>query len=66
MCSFEPCSLSPTAVRITEHMATDVMTGGRPQPPAAYRWTVLVFVSIAMFGNYYPYDAVAPVADILS
>jgi MFS family permease len=27
---------------------------------------MLVFVSLAMFGNYYPYDAVAPVADILS
>lgn len=39
---------------------------GRPQPPPIYRWTVLVFVSLAMFGNYYPYDAVAPVADILS
>lgn len=36
------------------------------QPPASYRWTVLLFVSLAMFGNYYPYDAVAPVADLLS
>lgn len=27
---------------------------------------MLVFVSLAMFGNYYPYDAVAPVADLLS
>jgi len=38
----------------------------RPEPPPVYRWTVLVFVSLAMFGNYYPYDAVAPVADILA
>lgn len=43
-----------------------VTRNGRPQPPPIYRWTVLVFVSLAMFGNYYPYDAVAPVADILS
>jgi MFS family permease len=29
------------------------------------RWTVLVLVSVAMFGNYYAYDAVAPLADHL-
>ena len=39
---------------------------GRSEPPRSYRWTVLVVVSLAMFGNYYPYDAVAPVADLLS
>jgi MFS family permease len=33
--------------------------------PAVWRWTVLVTISIAMFGNYYAYDAVAPVADLL-
>ena len=38
----------------------------RPEPPAAFRWAVLVVLSVAMFGNYYPYDAVAPVADLLS
>jgi len=37
-----------------------------PEPPPMYRWAVLVFLSLAMFGNYYPYDAVAPVADLLS
>ena len=41
-------------------------TQPRPEPPPAYRWIVLVFVSLAMFGNYYPYDAVAPVADLLA
>ena len=34
-------------------------------PPAAIRWGVLFFVSLAMFGNYYVYDSVAPIADIL-
>lgn len=38
----------------------------RPEPPPYFRWTVLVLLSVAMFGNYYPYDAVAPVADLLS
>jgi MFS family permease len=37
----------------------------RFEPPPYIRWTVLVFLSLAMFGNYYPYDAVAPVADLL-
>lgn len=34
-------------------------------PPASVRWTVLVLVSVAMFGNYYAYDAIAPLADHL-
>jgi MFS family permease len=34
-------------------------------PPASIRWLVLVFTSLAMFGNYYVYDSVAPLADIL-
>jgi MFS family permease len=38
----------------------------RPEPPASFRWAILVLLSVAMFGNYYPYDAVAPVADLLA
>ena len=30
----------------------------RPQPPVPYRWAVLVFVSLAMAGNYYIYDSI--------
>ena len=37
----------------------------RPQPSKSYRWLVLIFVSLAMFGNYYFYDALSPVADLL-
>jgi MFS family permease len=41
-------------------------TPTRLQPaPASVRWLVLVFASLAMFGNYYVYDSVAPLADIL-
>ena len=36
-----------------------------PAPPAALRWGVLVLISVAMFGNYYAYDAVGPLADSL-
>jgi len=38
----------------------------RPQPSKTYRWVVLVFVSLAMFGNYYVYDCIAPIADLLA
>ncbi len=34
-------------------------------PPALWRWSVLVAISVAMFGNYYVYDSIAPVADSL-
>ena len=36
-----------------------------PRPPAMFRWAVLFFVSLAMFGNYYVYDSIAPLADVL-
>jgi predicted MFS family arabinose efflux permease len=35
------------------------------QPSAFYRWTVLFFISMAMFGNYYVYDSISPLADLL-
>jgi MFS family permease len=30
----------------------------RPQPPASFRWAVLIFISVAMAGNYYIYDSI--------
>ncbi|HZL85243.1 MAG TPA: MFS transporter, partial [Candidatus Krumholzibacteria bacterium] len=36
-----------------------------PPPPQGIRWSVLVLVSLAMFGNYYVYDSIAPLADHL-
>jgi MFS family permease len=38
----------------------------RPEPSRLYRWVVLIFISLAMFGNYYVYDCIAPIADLLS
>ncbi len=37
----------------------------RPTPSALYRWTVLIFISLTMFGSYYAYDALSPLADVL-
>jgi MFS family permease len=39
--------------------------GVKGEPPRSYRWTVLVLISLAMFGNYYIYDSVSPLADVL-
>jgi MFS family permease len=38
----------------------------RRPPTGLYRWAVLIFVSLAMFGNYYVYDCIAPIADLLT
>ena len=38
----------------------------RPEPTRPFRWLVLIFVSLTMFGNYYVYDCIAPIADLLA
>jgi MFS family permease len=37
----------------------------RPEPSRGYRWLVLAFVSLGMFGNYYVFDAMNPVGPLL-
>src|SRR5258708_37682651 len=37
----------------------------RTEPSRLSRCLVLVFVSLAMFGSYYVYDALSPLADVL-
>ena len=44
---------------------SQVAAGQKPQPPRGLRWLVLVFISLTMFGNYYVYDAIGPLADVL-
>lgn len=36
-----------------------------PPPTPFYRWMILLFVSLAMFGNYYIYDSLWPIVDLL-
>jgi len=36
-----------------------------PRPTPVQRWTALLFVSLAMFGNYYVYDSLGPVVDLM-
>lgn len=38
----------------------------KAEPSKLYRWIILVFVSLAMFGNYYIYDSISPLADLLA
>ncbi len=47
-------------------METNPSTPPASGPSRLYRWLVLVFISLAMFGNYYIYDAISPIADLLS
>ena len=37
----------------------------RPEPSRFYRWAILIVVSLAVFGSYYVYDALSPLADVL-
>ncbi len=46
-------------------MSSKGATENLPPPPVWYRWSVLVVASVAMAGNYYVYDAIAPLADLL-
>jgi len=36
----------------------------RPRPSVLYRWTVLIFISVAMGGDYYIYDSINPLERI--
>ena len=45
-------------------MADAVPNSGLPRPSVAYRWLVLFFLSMAMFGNYYIFDSINPLVDI--
>ncbi len=47
---------------MTENFGTSVL---RKEPSAFYRWMVLFFLSVAMFGNYYVFDSISLVADQL-
>jgi MFS family permease len=48
---------------VTTHIAPTTIA--RRPPPATWRWAVLAAISVAMFGNYYAYDSIGPVADSL-
>ena len=45
--------------------ATPPVFDERPAPSKLYRWLVLIVVSLPMFGSYYFYDALEPLAKLL-
>jgi len=47
-------------------MENNISGSSKKEPPVIYRWIVMVFVSMAMFGNYYIYDSISPLADLLA
>ncbi len=47
-------------------MNNDINIAAEKKLSSGYiRWFVLVIISLAMFGNYYVYDSIAPIADML-
>ena len=40
-------------------------TAVKNQPSTFIRWLALILISLAMFGNYYIYDSISPLADLL-
>jgi MFS family permease len=42
-----------------------MVEAARPEPTPLFRWGVLIALSLAMFGSYYAYDALSPLADVL-
>jgi len=56
-----------SAVRLTtgaEPMTDELIT--RPQPSRAYRWIVLLSMSVAVYGSYYALRLIGPLAPLLS
>jgi MFS family permease len=49
-----------------ERRMTESQSVNKPLPPKSFRWLVLILISLAMFGNYYIYDAISPMADLLA
>ena len=45
-------------------MSALMVDSARPEPSRLFRWTVLLFVSVAMGGNYYIYDSINPLERI--
>jgi MFS family permease len=45
---------------------TETLTASiKKQPSNLMRWMALLMISLAMFGNYYIYDSISPLADLL-
>jgi MFS family permease len=38
----------------------------KPEPSRAYRWAVLMSMSLAVYGSYYAFDCIGPLAPLLS
>ncbi|RZL37119.1 MAG: MFS transporter [Rubrivivax sp.] len=59
-----PGAAGPGAPATARPRPPQALTAGA-QPPRGIAWLIGALVAIAQFGNYYVYDAVGPVADLL-
>jgi MFS family permease len=58
-------SFSELQIKTGEGLKMNNLPGQKSEPSPLYRWLVLFFISMAMFGNYYIYDSISPLADLL-
>ena len=47
-------------------VGTRLASTDRPLPSASYRWAVLLSMGVAVYGSYYAFDAIGPLAPVLS
>lgn len=57
----------PLKCRVNAQKGTGQMSNALPlpRPTSSQRWMALILVSLAMFGNYYIYDSLGPVVDLM-
>src|SRR5512140_1594771 len=48
------------------HAVAPPAAGDKPTPARSYRWIVLFAMSIAVYGSYYAFDYIGPLAPVLS
>jgi MFS family permease len=51
---------------MADTLVRPAVSADRPAPSRAARWTILLVMSLALFGGYYAFDYISPLAPLLS
>ncbi len=51
---------------MTDSQAGPIAPTDKPLPTALYRWAALLAMGVAVYGSYYAFDAIGPLAPVLS